>query len=188
MKQADFEIKEIEDFEIVLESDTHAISSLDLISVLENYRQLLKGVNVTLNRKYCAGFDMVDFDVVALEYGSFKIPIKIKKFSNAVAINAVGGILAGLFLTEIQSSKVTTPTETIEVQKEDLMDNHDTKSAVVNIAKTVVQSDSISGLSLNYTKEDGSLENIKIEKTKLAPIAAINTEIEPEVQSNTCKI
>lgn len=188
MKQRDFENKFVEDFEIILESEDYLISSSELISILTNYRQMLKGINVTLNKKYSIGYDLIDFDVVALEQGSFRIPIKIKKFSNTVAANAVGGIIAGLFLTGNNSVLVSTPTEEFEVEKKELMEYNDTKTAVVNIAKTTVQSDSISGLSLNYTKEDGSIENVRIEKTRLAPIASINTDLEPEVEKTLCKV
>lgn len=188
MKQMDFEIKTTETFDIILESDSHAISSSELIAVLENYRDLLKGVNITLNKKYAAGYDIVDFDVIALEKGSFKIPTVIKKFTNDAAANAIGSIVAGLFVYNITSTKVSTPIEEIEVMKQDLMENHSTKEAVVNIAKVAVGSDSISGLSLNYTKSDGSVENVKIEKTQLEPIASMNTDVEPDIQVNVCTI
>lgn len=188
MKQMDFEIKTTEAFEIILESDSHAISSNELIAVLENYRELLKGVNITLNKKYAAGYDVVDFDVIALEKGSFRIPTVIKKFSNDVSANAIGNIIATLFLANVISTTVSTPNDEIEVTKKDLMEHQSTKEAVVNIAKMTVESDSISGLSLNYTKPDGSIENVRIEKTQLEPIASINTDVEPEVQSNVCTI
>lgn len=185
MKNVDFVYKDIESFEFILNSDEHSISGNELIDILTNSRQLLKGINVTLNKSYSIGYDIIDFDVIALEAGSFKIPISIKKFSNAVAVNAIGGIIAGLFIAECQSVKVQSAIEEYEITKEELMANHDTKTAVVNIAKTTVASDSITGLSMNYICPDGSVENLKIEKTRLEPIASINTDIEPEIDIHT---
>lgn len=188
MKQMDFEIKATEYFEIILESERHVIGSSELITILENYRQLLKGVNVTLNKQYAVGYDIVDFDVIALEKGSFRIPISIKKFCTGVAIGVLGNVIADLFKQEVLSTTVNTDTEAIVISKQDLMENHSTKEAVVNIAKVTVESDSISSLSLNYTKPDGTIENVRIEKTQLEPIASMNTDIEPDVQTNVCVI
>lgn len=188
MDYNDFTIKSIEDFEIILESEGHAVSSTELISILANYRQLLKGVNITLNKKYAAGYDVIDFDVIAFDQGSFRIPIKIKKFSYEVAVAVVGGVIVNLLQNDVKSTTVRTSNEVIEVSKLDLMENLSTKEAVVNIAKTAVESDSISGLSLNYTKEDGTSENIRIEKKQLEPIASINTDVEPQVQTNMCEM
>lgn len=188
MGNLDFEIRATETFEIIFESDSHSISSAELISVLENYRMLLKGVNITLNKKYAVGYDLVDYDVLALEPGSFRIPISIKKFCNGVAIGFMGNILADLFMINIQSTTVSTDTEEIVVTKQELLENHSTKEAVVNIAKVAVESDSISGLSLNYTKPDGSIENVRIVKTQLEPIASISIDFVPEILSSTCTI
>lgn len=107
---------------------------------MENYRKVLKGVNTTLNWNYSAGYDAVDFDVLAFEQGSFRIPIKIKKFSRDVVVNAIGGIIAGLFVANINKVDVISSGEVIEVEKEELMENHDIKSAVANIAKVAVES------------------------------------------------
>lgn len=187
MKKFNYIYNFTENFEITLNSDSHGLSSEELITILENYRKVLKGVNTTLNWKYCAGYDEVDFDVLALEQGSFRIPIRIKKFSENAASNAIGGIIASLFLSSIFTINVNTSGgEVIEVNNEELMDNHDTKSAVANIAKVAVESDSITSLSLNYTNNEGVTENVSIEKKQLRSLASINKETVSAVQTFVC--
>ena len=183
MNKTCFEYKSDENFEIILNSDSHVLSSEELIIILENYRKVLKGINTTLNRNYCAGYDAVDFDVLAFEQGSFRIPIIIKKFSRDVVVNAIGGIIAGIFAANINKIDVISSGEVIEVKKEELMENHDTKSAVANIAKVAVESDCITSISLNYTNKDGVTENVSIEKKQLSSLASIYTEDIPTVQT-----
>lgn len=180
--QSIFEYKQIENFEFILESEAHSVKSTELIEILSSSRKLIQGINITLNKKYAAGYDFVDFDVLAFEEGSFRIPISIKKFSNSVASNALGNLISGLFLLGITNSLISifSNEEEVKIPIEVLMEHHDTKSAVVNIAKTAVQSDSIKGISLNYLKHDGSMEKISIEKEQLVPLASINTDIIPE--------
>lgn len=66
-------------FELTLNIDDSRISAIELIGFLSNTEELFKSINQTLNSKYAVGYDSVSIDVLALEKGSFKIPLCVKK-------------------------------------------------------------------------------------------------------------
>ena len=62
-----------------IETDKSAISVDDLITYVSGLENLLSSINHTLNSKYSSGYDIIELSVLAIEKGSFKIPISIKK-------------------------------------------------------------------------------------------------------------
>lgn len=84
-------------FELSLGIDDSRISPSDLIDFLANTEKLLNSINETLNTKFSIGFDNIDIEVIALEKGSFKIPLCIKKITkNPTFVAIVGAVLAPL--------------------------------------------------------------------------------------------
>jgi len=100
----------IERFELALNIDGSRISSNELRSYLLQLEKLVDSINETLNEYNDWGYDAISIDVVALERGSFKIPLIFKKFINSenykkfksltenpTAAAIIGGIIVSLF-------------------------------------------------------------------------------------------
>lgn len=163
MKQ--FVINE-EKFTFTVETNTNAISVTELVNYICGLDELLSSINHTLNSKYSSGYDKIEISVLAIEKGSFKIPISIKKKVENTLIGTISTLLGGLALNAITN---TSPINTngINVSKEILLENSDTVKAVTKIAQTAVESKEVRGITVDYEKESGELERITITKEQL---------------------
>ena len=171
----------IEQFNFILENQDGTISSLDLITYLANLNRLIKSVNHTLNSKYSAGFDQVFIDIVALEKGSFKIPVTIRKILHndytKLAVGAVFGAIAANALSDNKSTvNYYINNSTVEIKHEVIMENKETLRAISNIAKTTVDSIEIKSLSVEYDLVDNKREKISIEKSTLGKLVVTDIE------------
>ena len=177
-----------ESFELRLNTEGHSISSSDLIAYLTNANKLITSIKQTLNAKYAIGFDLVEVDVIALEAGSFKIPLSIKKITNNQTFaNIVGGVIGGLilnlFVNNNEPQTIQYGEAQVVVTAEELLSNKKTANAVGSIAKMAVESEEIKGITITYEKANGEPEEVSISKRSLSQI--MYDEPEDESLSNT---
>ena len=77
-------------FELKLDIEESRISSEELIAYLRNIDKMFKSINNALNAKTAIGYDLIEIDVLALEKGSFRIPICINKKTVETILVGVG--------------------------------------------------------------------------------------------------
>lgn len=164
----EFLLKE-EPFEIILDVENNTINVDELINYLSNFESLFKSINETLNSNYAAGADIVWLDVVALEKGSFKIPVILKKISSSPYTLAAFTIIASeLFSQQHTVELFDSNKNAFEINNEVFYENKKTVKALSDISKATIESDSIQSISLVYNKPDGSSNKITIEKEQLS--------------------
>lgn len=179
----------VEHLHFILDNNDGVVSSLELIKYLTNINTLVKSVNHTLNRKYSVGFDQVLLDVIALEKGSFKISIAIKKiFNNPYTISAASAVF-GVIATNVLSDDKSTVNyyinnSTVEIKHEVLLENKETVRAISNIAKTTVESSGIKSLTLEYDVADNRRERTNIPKSTLTTLIVEDTD-KPQKENST---
>ncbi len=179
----------IEQFNFILENNDGVVSALDLIKYLTNLNTLVKSVNHTLNSKYSVGFDQVLLEVIALEKGSFKIPVTVKKIlQNPYTQLAVGAVFGAIAANVLSDNKETVNyyinNSTVEIKHEVIVENKETVRAVSNIAKTTIEAPEVKSLTLEYDLADNKRETINIQKSTLGGLVVDIIE-DSEKQSNT---
>lgn len=153
----------------------YSISTYDLIAYLSDTNKLITSINQTLNTKYAIGFDQIEIDVVALEKGSFKIPLYIKKITENPTISSVVGsvfgvLISGLLSNNQEAKTIQYGTDKVIVTNDELLKNRATANAVGNIARMAVESDGIKDLSVTYEKANGEKEQVVINKRTLSQV------------------
>jgi hypothetical protein len=170
-----------EQLTFTIETDKSAISVDDLIKYVSGLEDLLFSINHTLNLKYSAGYDTIELSVLAIEKGSFKIPISIKKKVEKTLIGTISTILGGLVLNALNNNN-TIDTNGFSVPQEILLENKDTVKAVTKIAQTAVESNDVRGIAVDYEKAPGEIERVTITKEQLkTSIRETIDESEPEI-------
>lgn len=162
-------------FELRLGIKGYSISTYDLIAYLSDTNKLITSINQTLNTKYAIGFDQIEIDVVALEKGSFKIPLYIKKITENPTISSVVGsvfgvLISGLLSNNQEAKTIQYGTDKVIVTNDELLKNRATANAVGNIARMAVESDGIKDLSVTYEKANGEKEQVVINKRTLSQV------------------
>lgn len=66
-------------FEIRLVCELDTIDIFSLIKYLNQANSMIQGINETLNTSFNAGYNVVKVEAYALEHGSIRIPLKLKK-------------------------------------------------------------------------------------------------------------
>lgn len=162
-------IMQQEFFELTLNIDDSRISAIELIGFLSNTEELFKSINQTLNSKYTVGYDSVSIDVLALEKGSFKMPLCIKKIANnpifaSTAGTLLGGIALNLLSNNANLQTITVGNDNVVIENKDLRDNRNTIHAVSNIAKMTLETDGIRDISVTYEKDNGNKKKFVLQK------------------------
>lgn len=162
-------------FELRLGIKGYSISTYDLIAYLSDTNKLITSINQTLNTKYAIGFDQIEIDVVALEKGSFKIPLYIKKITENPTISSIvgsvfGALISGLLSNNQEAKTIQYGTDKVIITNDELLKNRATANAVGNIARMAVESDNINDLSVTYEKTNGKKEQIVINKRTLSQV------------------
>lgn len=175
-------------FELTLNIEDSRISTSELIELLSNTDALFKSINQTLNTKYSAGYDSISIDVLALEKGSFKIPLYVKKIVNNPIFVAAAGTLLGEFAYNLLSNNINSQTVLIEsenviIENRDLLDNRNTTHAISNIAKMALEIDSIRDIAVTYEKKNGEREKVSISKEVLSEVAKNQENLEENIQN-----
>ncbi len=162
-------------FELCLGTENYNISICDLIAYLNDTNKLITSINQTLNTKYSIGFDQIEIDVIALERGSFKIPLCIRKITenptfSSIAGSVIGGLITGLFTNNQGAQTIQCNTDEVIITNEELLKNRATANSLGNIAKMAVESDNIKDLTLTYEKTNGEQEQVTINKRTLSQV------------------
>lgn len=192
MKEKDIQRQiQQENFELILNLESSRISANDLITFLSNTDLLFQSINKTLNCKYNVGYESITIEVLALEKGSFKIPIALKKIANnfllPTTITFLGGLAANLITNNHSSQTIKTQNEEIVVENKVLLENKSTKEAISMIAKTAIETDGINGISVTYEKDNGEQERVNISKETLSQ-SVCNETINEEMINLQSKI
>lgn len=171
-------------FEIRLMCDTETIDVMSLIKYLNQAQNMVWGINDTLNKVYCSGYDEIDVEVFALEHGSIRIPLKLKKAAKKafweIGITVIGGIAVNLMSGNKEPLVIVTPGGNAETDSSIFLGNRQTRRSVGNIAKMVAEDDGISDLSITYEKENGQRESITISKQTLENVAKECADIDED--------
>ena len=168
-----------EKFELALNVEESRISSNELRSYLLQLEKLVDSINETLNNYNGWGYDVISIDVVALERGSFKIPLIFKKFFNSenyekiikmtenpTAAIIIGTIIVNLFTGGMAPRNVEEIHE-YPIDKELFYRNIKTVKAVKKIAELALYNDSIHDISITYEGKEGE-QKISISKGLLS--------------------
>lgn len=126
--------------------------------------------------------------MIALEAGSFKIPLSIKKITNnqtfaSIVGSVIGGLILNLFVNNNSPQTIQHGETQIVVTTDDLLSNKKTANAVGSIARMAVESEEINGITITYEKVNGEPEEVSISKRSLSQI--MYDEPEDESLSNT---
>ncbi len=177
-------IEQVEYFDLILQTDNNAITSLELIKYLSNLESLVKSVNHTLNKQYCIGYDQIQLNVIALEKGSFKIPTYFKKVVNSPYTVALFGVIVGkLFSSDNQPIIYNINDSTVEIHQDVIMSNHETAKAMSGIAKVTLESKGIKEMVISYETLENTREKLIVDNTYLKGLIFEDID-EPEKQSN----
>ncbi len=162
----------IERFDFILENETGVISSDELITYLTNINLMMKSINHTLNGAYTIGYDQIVVDVEALERGSVKIPIILRKvLYNPYTLLATGAIFGAIANNILSDDKQTIVyninNSTVNIEHAVIVNNKSTTKAVSEIAKTIVNSENVTKLKLNYLSINNEIKSTEINKDTL---------------------
>lgn len=161
---------QVESFTITLNIENSRISSKDLRAYLYHLEKLVDSINQTvIFHNNDMGFDSVSIDVLAIEQGSFRLPLsinklltskrigKIKKITeNPTASIIIGGIVLNLLFSGVHPGPYDVP----GIKNEHFLENINTAKAVKEIAKLTIDNDSIRDLVVTYETPDGKVEEV----------------------------
>lgn len=175
-------------FELTLNVDDNSLPVNDLVVYLSNVEKLFNSINRTLNIKYSIGYESIAIDVLALEKGSFKIPLVIKKvIKNPLFISAtgtfIGGIALSLFQNNTNLQTIPTNNDVVLVENKDFLDSKNTVEALGGIARLAVQTDSVKDVSITYQRNDGNFEKVSITKEVLTQVQYDEYEISESMEN-----
>ncbi|WP_418495362.1 hypothetical protein [Coprobacter sp.] len=178
-------------FELRLVCNTDTIDVFSLIKYLNQANYMVQGINKTLNKNFNVGYDAIEVEVFAVEHGSIRIPLKLKKYAAntlmGLATTIIGGVAVNLISGNKEPIVIISDIENIETQPSTFLDNQQTKRSVGKIAKMVVEDDGISGLEVTYEKSDGQRESLTIKKTTLDKVAKECEDTTDDIINNYSK-
>ena len=165
-------------FEIRLVCDTDSIDILSLIKYLNHANNMFQGINETLHKEFNAGYTDIEVEAYALEYGSIRIPLKLKKYAVnsllGISTTFIGGVAVNLVSGNKETIVITSNTDEIESSSATFLQNSQTKRSVGKIARMV-------DLSITYEKSDGQREKMTITKKTLKEVAEECEDSEEDV-------
>ena len=150
-------MRSVEQIQLILDIEDSMVPINELVPILEGFQGITLSLNDTLNKVYSCGFDKVSVDVLGFEHGSFRIPFSIDKFSERIfcplLTSVMGGLIVWYLTTDSPQIDVQLSNDQILIERAEVLRNKMTKDSVNKIARTVINSDKISNLSLKYTDE-----------------------------------
>lgn len=162
-------------FELRLITKLESMDVISLIKLLNQTNDMFQSINETLNAKYNSGYLEVDVEVFAVEKGSIRIPLRIRKFANKnlwpLVTTIIGGVAVNLISGNRETIIIASPSGDVESASSVFLDNLSTKRSVGNIAQLVVENDSITDLSVTYQKNNGEQETVTVTKNTLKKVA-----------------
>lgn len=172
-------------FEIRLVCELDTIDIFSLIKYLNQANSMIQGINETLNTSFNAGYNVVKVEAYALEHGSIRIPLKLKKIAEAglfaISTTIIGNVVSDLISGKNDPIVIVSEGNNVEAESSVFLENNKTKRSVGKIARMVVDNDSISDLSLTYEKSDGQRERLTITKENLKKVAEECEDAEEDI-------
>lgn len=165
-------MRSVEQIQLTLGIEDSMVPIDELVPILEGFQGITLSFNDILNKVYSCGFDKVSVEVLGFEHGSFRIPFSIDKFSERifcpVLTSVMGGIIVWYLTTDTPQMDVQLSNDKILIERAEVLRNKMTKDSVNKIARTVINSDKISNLSLKYTDVNNQEVAVRIDKNRLA--------------------
>lgn len=165
-------MRSLEQIQLTLGIEDSLVPIEELIPILEGFQGVTLSINETLNKTYSCGFDKVTVQVLGFEHGSFRIPFSIDKFSERifcpVLSTVIGGLIVWYLTTDNAQMNIQLPNEEVSVERIEFERNKKVRDSVNKIAKTVINSDKITNLSLKYRDDENQEVSVQINKNQLA--------------------
>lgn len=165
-------MRSVEQIQLTLGIEDSMVPIDELVPILEGFQGITLSFNDILNKVYSCGFDKVSVEVLGFEHGSFRIPFSIDKFSERIFCPIVTTVISNLIFwyltTDTPQKDVQLSNSQILIERAEVLRNKMTKDSVNKIARTVINSDKISNLSLKYTDENNQEVAVRIDKNRLA--------------------
>lgn len=175
-------MRSVEQIQLTLGIEDSMVPIDELVPILEGFQGITLSFNDILNKVYSCGFDKVSVEVLGFEHGSFRIPFSIDKFSERIFCPIVTTVISNLIFwyltTDTPQKDVQLSNSQILIERAEVLRNKMTKDSVNKIARTVINSDKISNLSLKYTDENNQEVAVRIDKNRLARMI---TDLEGDV-------
>ncbi len=92
-------------FELRLVCNTDTIDDFSLIKYLNQANYMVQGINKTLNKNFNVGYDAIEVEVFAVEHGSIRIPLKLKKYAANTLMGLATTIIGGVAVNLISGNK-----------------------------------------------------------------------------------
>ena len=163
-------------FEFILNSKEHSIPIDDLSIFLKNIDKLILSINGTLCKKWNVGYDDIEISVLALEKGSFKIPLSFKKVLNSpLFVSTAATIIGGLVVNSLTNSSqpitiINNEGGVINIYNNEVIQNPSTQESINEIATTVIENPKVNSLSIKYEKDNSDTSQIDISKHTLQSV------------------
>lgn len=165
-----------ENFEFILNSEEHSVSIDDLSTFLKNIDKLVLSINGTLCRKWNVGYDEIEISVIALEKGSFKIPLCFKKIlKSPLFVSTAATIIGGVVVNTLNNSQqpvtiINNDGVVINIYNNEIVQNPSTQESINEIAKTIIDNQQVESLSLSYETDKDTSSKITISKQTLQSV------------------
>ncbi len=163
-------------FEFILNSKEHSIAIDDLSIFLKNIDKLILSINGTLCKKWNVGYDDIEISVLALEKGSFKIPLSFKKVLNSpLFVSTAATIIGGLVVNSLTNSSqpitvINNQGGVINIYNNEVIQNPSTQESINEIATTVIENPKVDSLSIKYERDNSDTSQIDISEHTLQTV------------------
>ena len=186
MKAENEIVTSYEFFELRLGIEDSRISSKDLISYLMNIETMFNSVNKVLNIKDTLGYDSIEIDVLALEKGSFKIPISIKKIASKTLIGVATTVIGEITVSAIKSIVAQRDPQRERIETQYIIEDKDSIESIKRIADLALSNNSVKSLDMTY-ENNGQKTNVKMTREDIKVIAEVEAKDNTEEQCQFLK-
>jgi len=181
-----------EHFELSLDIEDSRLSSKELRAYLLQLERLVGSINQTLNQYsdldgFGRRYDGVSIDVLAIEHGSFKLPLHIRKrirkdirrlTNNPTTAIIIGEIVVHLLTSGYHNPENEAISDNCRIERNVFLENPATAKAVKEISRLAIGNDSVRNLTVVYEKGNGEREKINISKEGLYETRAFVEDFE----------
>ncbi|MCM1337246.1 MAG: hypothetical protein NC187_06545 [Candidatus Amulumruptor caecigallinarius] len=160
-------------FEFILNSKEHSLPLFELSIFLKNLDKLVLSINGTLCKKWNIGYDEIEVSVIALEKGSFKIPLSFKKvIKSPLFVSTAATVIGGFIVNSLNNSQqpitiINNEGGVINIYNDEIIQNPSTQESINEIATTVIHNDEVESLSLTYETTKDTTSKVVISKNTL---------------------
>lgn len=173
-------------FELRLGIEDSRISSKDLILYLTNIEKMFNSVNKVLNIKDTIGYDSIEIDVLALEKGSFRIPIFIKKKTVETIMGVTTIVLGEFAVSAIKSIVNQKDFQEEKIETQHIIEDKDSIESIKRIADLALSNNSVKSLDMTY-ENNGQKTNVKMTREDIKMIVEVEAKDNTEEQCQLLK-